>query len=60
MPATFVLQSNSLGDFYFSLQDEDGETVASSEIYDSREAALNGIEAVRRSAATATVDDQTA
>jgi uncharacterized protein YegP (UPF0339 family) len=36
-----------------------GEAIATSETYESRASALNGIESVQRNAAGADIDDQT-
>ncbi len=59
MPAKFVLQNNSLGDYYFNLHTDDGDIIASSEVYESKDAALKGIELVQTNAATASVEDET-
>lgn len=60
MPAKFVVKKGPTGKFRFSLYAENGEIVATSEAYNSKAAALKGVAAVQRVAATATIDDQTA
>ncbi|MBU6520792.1 YegP family protein [Pantoea sp. B270] len=45
--------------WYFVLKSSDGSTLATSELYDSREAALTGIKSMRQSAASFTVNDLT-
>lgn len=44
----FVLRQNSAGQWYFNLEAENDEVIATSEQYASKQGALNGIEAVRR------------
>ena len=43
----------------FDLKATNGQTIATSEIYESRAACLNGVESVRRNAPIANVEDQT-
>jgi uncharacterized protein YegP (UPF0339 family) len=50
--AKFVLQKGSTGKFRFNL-------VATSEAYESKASAINGIESVKRNAPDAEIDDQT-
>ena len=59
MAAKFVLKKGSTGKFRFNLVAANGEIVATSEAYDSKSGAKNGIEAVRRAAAAADVVDET-
>ena len=59
MAAKFVLKKGTTGRFHFNLVASNGETVATSESYQSKDGALKGIEAVRRAAAEAGVDDET-
>lgn len=47
------------GKFYFRLKAENGEKIAQSEGYTTKQAALNGIAAVRRCGATAPAYDLT-
>ena len=60
MPAKFVVKKGPTGKFRFSLHGNNGEIIATSEAYNSKASALKGIAAVQRTAATATIDDQTA
>ena len=59
MAAKFVLKKGSTGKFRFNLVAGNGEIVATSEAYESKASAKNGIEAVRRAAAAAEVVDET-
>ena len=43
----------------FDLKATNGQTIATSEIYESRAACLNGVESVRKNAPIANVEDQT-
>jgi len=56
----FVLKKGSSGKFHFNLQAANGQVIATSEAYESKGAALNGIESVKKNAPDAEVDDQTA
>jgi uncharacterized protein YegP (UPF0339 family) len=56
----FVLKKGSTGKFHFNLQAANGQVIATSEAYESRSAAMNGIESVKKNAPDAEVDDQTA
>ena len=59
MAAKFVLKKGSSGKFHFNLQAANGQVIATSETYESKEAAINGIESVKKNAPVAEVDDQT-
>ena len=59
MAAKFVLKKGSAGKFRFNLVAGNGEIIATSEAYESKASAKNGIEAVRKAAASAEVEDQT-
>jgi uncharacterized protein YegP (UPF0339 family) len=59
MPGKFVVKKGSTGKFRFSLLSTNGQVVASSESYNSKPSAMNGIKAVRTLAADATLEDQT-
>jgi uncharacterized protein YegP (UPF0339 family) len=59
MAAKFVLLKGSTGKFRFNLVATNGQVIATSESYESKSAALNGIESVKRNAPNAEVDDQT-
>jgi uncharacterized protein YegP (UPF0339 family) len=45
--------------FSFSLVATNGQVIATSEAYESKASAVNGIESVKRNAADAAIDDQT-
>jgi hypothetical protein len=57
--AKFVLMKGESGKFHFNLVAANGEVIATSEAYTSKEAALKGIDSVKTNAATATTEDQT-
>jgi uncharacterized protein len=59
MAAKFVLKKGSTGKFHFNLVATNGQVIATSEAYESKAAALNGIESVKRNAPVAELDDQT-
>jgi uncharacterized protein len=58
MAAKFELKKSASGKFHFNLKAGNGEIIASSEMYESKAAAKNGIESVRKNAADAALDDQ--
>jgi uncharacterized protein YegP (UPF0339 family) len=58
MAGKFVLNKSNGGKFYFVLKAARGETIAQSEMYNSKAAAMNGIKSVRKNAAEAKLDDQ--
>ena len=60
MAAKFVLKKGSTGKFHFNLVATNGQVIATSEAYESKAAALNGIESVKKNAPAAELDDQTA
>lgn len=60
MGAKFVLTRNEAGQYHFVLKAANGETIAQSETYQSRAAAMSGIESVRTNASAATIDDRSA
>lgn len=59
MAGKFLLKKGTTGKFHFNLFASNGQVIASSESYDTKQAALNGIESVKTNAPGATVDDQT-
>jgi uncharacterized protein YegP (UPF0339 family) len=59
MAAKFVLKKGSTGKFSFTLVATNGQVIATSEAYESKASAVNGIESVKRNAPEAEVDDQT-
>jgi uncharacterized protein len=60
MAAKFVLKKGSTGKFRFNLVATNGQVIATSESYETKVSAINGIESVKRNAPNAEVDDQTA
>ncbi len=59
MASKFVLKKGLTGKYHFNLEAANGQVIATSEAYESRESALHGVESVRKNAADAAVDDQT-
>lgn len=59
MAGKFELYEDKAGKFRFRLKASNGQVVASGEAYETKRAAQDGIEAVQRAAAGATVDDLT-
>jgi uncharacterized protein YegP (UPF0339 family) len=59
MAAEFELRQATDGQFYFVLQAENNEIIATSERYEAKEGALNGIDAVKRVAPDAPINDTT-
>ena len=59
MPGKFVVKKGSTGKFRFSLVSTNGQIVATSEAYNSKPSAMNGIKSVRNLAADAVLEDQT-
>jgi uncharacterized protein YegP (UPF0339 family) len=60
MPAEFEIKQNSAGQFYWRFKSGNGEIVAVSEAYASKQGCQNGINSIKRDASTATVQDLTA
>jgi uncharacterized protein len=59
MAGKFVLEKGSTGKFHFNLHAANGQVIATSQHYESKESALHGIESVRHNAADAAVEDKT-
>jgi uncharacterized protein len=59
MAGKFVLKKGSTGKFHFNLQAANGQVIATSEAYESKESAINGIESVKRNAPDAPIEDRT-
>jgi uncharacterized protein YegP (UPF0339 family) len=55
MAGKFELFTDKGGKFRFNLKASNGQVIASSEAYESKAAALNGIESVRKNAPDATL-----
>ncbi len=56
---TFELKTGADGKYHFSLKASNGQIIASSQMYKTKNGALNGIESVRSHAADATLKDTT-
>lgn len=54
----FVVRNTATG-VKFDLKASNGEVIATSEVYTTEEACMNGIESVRRNAPSAAIEDQT-
>lgn len=59
MAATFEIKKSASGQFHFNLKAGNGEIIATSEMYNSKDAAKNGIESIKTNAADAEVVDLT-
>ena len=59
MAGKFVVEKGSTGKYHFNLHAANGQVIATSQHYESKESALNGIESVRRNAPDAAVEDKT-
>ncbi|MBV9793900.1 MAG: YegP family protein [Actinobacteria bacterium] len=59
MAGKFVLKKGSSGKFHFNLQAGNGQVIATSETYESKAAALNGIKSVQTNAPDAKIQDET-
>jgi uncharacterized protein len=59
MAGKFVLKKGTTGKFHFNLVAGNGQVIATSEAYESKESALRGLESVKANAPGAQVDDQT-
>jgi len=55
----FVVKKTSHGEFRFNVVATNGQVVATSETYERKQSALNGIESVKNNAPGAEVEDQT-
>jgi uncharacterized protein YegP (UPF0339 family) len=60
MVAKFVIKQADNGQFYWNLLANNNEVIAVSEMYATKQACKNGIEAAKSVVATAPIDDQTA
>ena len=59
MPGKFVVKKGTTGKFRFSLLSTNGQIVATSEAYNTKASAMNGIRSVKSLAGDATIEDQT-
>ncbi len=55
---SFILKKSKSDQYYFVLTAKNGQTIAQSEMYNSKAAAENGIESVKENAPIAQIDDQ--
>ena len=54
----FIIKKSSNSKFYFNLYATNGQIIATSEMYESKDGCKNGIESVKTNATLAEVDDQ--
>ena len=55
----FVVKQGKSGGYVFNLKATNGQVIAVSQVYDSEDACLNGIESVKNNAPVANLEDQT-
>lgn len=55
---SFQLKKSKSDQYYFVLTAKNGQIIAQSEMYNSKDAAENGIESVKTNAPQAEIDDQ--
>ena len=54
---TFHINSSTNGQFYFTIKASNGEVLAHSETYTSKQNAINAIDLIKKGASLATVND---
>jgi uncharacterized protein YegP (UPF0339 family) len=59
MAGKFQIKKGSSGKYHFNLLASNGQVIATSESYESKRSALNGIESVKANAPGAPTEDQT-
>lgn len=59
MAGKFELKQAKSGQYHFNLKAGNGEIIATSEMYESKASAKNGIESVKKNAADAEIVDLT-
>lgn len=59
MDSKFELNKDAAGEFRFKLIATNGQTIAVSQGYNTKESALKGIESVKQNAGSAAIDDTT-
>jgi uncharacterized protein len=59
MAAMFEIRNTVNGKFYWRFKAGNGEIVAVSEVYDSKQGCKNGIDCIMSNAVFATINDQT-
>lgn len=57
MPAEFEIRKNIAGKFYWRFKSGNGEIVAVSEAYETKQGCLNGINSIKRDAPNAAIND---
>ena len=57
MPGKFVVQKNKKGEFHFNLVSTNGQIVATSQRYATKQACMRGVASVRKLAADAALQD---
>jgi uncharacterized protein YegP (UPF0339 family) len=55
----FVLKKGTTGKYHFNLVASNGQVIATSESYERKQSALNGIESVKSNAPNAEIEDET-
>jgi uncharacterized protein YegP (UPF0339 family) len=58
MAGKFVIKKNSGGQYHFVLKAANGEVIATSETYTTKDSAKDGIESVKANAPTAEIVDE--
>lgn len=56
----FIVKQAKNDQYYFVLTAKNGQTIAQSEMYNSKSSAMNGVESVRENAPNAEVEDLSA
>ena len=59
MAGKFVIKKGSSGKYHFNLVAGNGQVIATSETYEKKSSAVQGIESVKKNAPDARVDDET-
>ena len=59
VPAKFELYKDMAGRFRYRLKASNGNVLASSDGYDTKRSAMNGIKSLRKNATDAEIDDRT-
>jgi uncharacterized protein YegP (UPF0339 family) len=59
MSGKFVLKKGTAGGFHFNLLAGNGQVIATSQHYESKTSAMNGIKSVQTNAPDAAIEDET-
>jgi uncharacterized protein YegP (UPF0339 family) len=59
LPAKIEVKKNAAGQFYWRFKSANGEIVATSEAYVTKQGCLKGIDSIRRDAANSPIQDMT-